>query len=119
VLTVTRAGTEKPRWKSQQARSAAVSPDGAEVAGIVYTLASERADLRAWRTLPHSFHAARVFVAPGTHSVRLAPLGGATMDLGRFELARGETMFVFARTLGTRTYARAVGGRPLTTGPTP
>ena len=34
VLTVTRAGTEKPRWKSQQARSAAVSPDGAEVAVI-------------------------------------------------------------------------------------
>jgi hypothetical protein len=89
------------------------------LAGIVYTLASERADLRAWRTLPHSFHAARVFVAPGTHSVRLAPLGGATMDLGRFELARGETMFVFARTLGSRTYARAVGGQRLTTGPTP
>lgn len=83
------------------------------IAGVVYTLATERADLRSWRTLPAGFHAARVFVPPGVHSLRLAPLGAESVDLGKRELARGETMFVFARTLGGRTHARAVGGSPL------
>ncbi|HUR29021.1 MAG TPA: hypothetical protein VM509_12600 [Planctomycetota bacterium] len=80
------------------------------LAGTVYTLATEHADLRAWQTLPNTWQAARVFVAPGEHTLRLEAIGGESRVLGRFELAPGETMFVLARALGPRLYAHAIGG---------
>ncbi len=80
------------------------------IAGDLFTFLTERADLRAWYTLPDSWQAARLFVQPGAHSLRLEALGGPTIDLGTFELEAGETMFVFARTIGTRVYAHPVGG---------
>jgi hypothetical protein len=39
--------------------------------------------------------------------------GGSNTSLGSFELAPGETLIVVARSLGTRVYARAIGGRRL------
>jgi hypothetical protein len=83
------------------------------IAGTVYTLVTEHADLRAWQTLPNTWQAARAFVAPGEHEFVLAALGGESRSLGRYELERGETMFVIARTLGTRLEAHVVGGRRL------
>lgn len=82
--------------------------------GIVFTFVTERADLRAWQTLPDTWQAARVFLAPGQHALRLAAEGGECVDLGTYELERGETMFVFARTVGTRLFAHPVGGRRIT-----
>lgn len=83
------------------------------LAGTVFTLATEHADLRAWQTLPNTWQAARVFVAPGEHTLCLSAVGGESTLLGRFELGRGETMFVLARTLGTRLIAHAIGGKRL------
>lgn len=83
------------------------------IAGDLFTWFSERADVRSWTTLPDSYQACRLFVPPGVHEFRLEALGGETAELGAFELAPGETMLVFARTLGPRLYAHAIGGKPV------
>lgn len=79
--------------------------------GVVFTLVTEHADLRAWQTLPDTWQAARIFLEPGVHTMELSADGGESMKLGTFELAEGETMFVFARTIETRLFAHPVGGR--------
>ena len=81
------------------------------VVGDVFAAVSERADLRSWQTLPAAWHAARLFVAPGVHDLVLEALGGEARPLGAFELEPGETMVILARTVGTKTYAHAIGGR--------
>lgn len=81
------------------------------IIGNLYTFVSERADLRAWQTLPDSWQAARAFVAPGSHELSLEAVGGERIVLGTFELAPRETMFVLARTVGNRLYAYPIGGK--------
>ena len=81
------------------------------ILGTAFTVATERADLRSWQTLPDTWQAARVFLPPGTHELQIKALGGETSPLGSFELDRGETMFILARTVETRLYAYPVGGR--------
>jgi hypothetical protein len=87
------------------------------VAGDVFTFVSERADLRAWQTLPDTWQAARVFLPAGCHDLRVRALGGEELDLGIFELTKGETMFVIARTVDTKMYAYPVGGRRIPSAP--
>jgi hypothetical protein len=89
------------------------------LAGEVFSLATERADLRCWTTLPASWQAARVLVPPGVHELGLEAVGGEFAPLGLFELLPGETMFVVARTLDQRLYAHVVGGLPVQEGPAP
>lgn len=84
---------------------------GGRVVGDVFSLLTERADLRSWRTLPDSWQACRLFVPPGVHTLELEAIGGKRGHLGTFELAPGETMVVFARTIGPDLYAHPVGGR--------
>jgi hypothetical protein len=79
--------------------------------GILFTVVTEHADLRAWQTLPDSWQGARVDVASGRHHLLLTANGGERVDLGHYELEPGETMFVFARTIGTRLFAHPVGGK--------
>ena len=86
--------------------------------GNIFAFMSERADLRSWMTLPDSWQACRLYLAPGPHTLRLESLGGQNLDLGAYELAPGETMLVFARTLGAATYAHTIGGKPLVEEPT-
>jgi hypothetical protein len=81
------------------------------IAGTVYTLTSERADLRTWQTLPHTWQAARVFVTPGEHALRMQAVGGSSVSLGRFEFARGETTFILVRAIGPHLFAHVVGGK--------
>ncbi|MBK7878441.1 MAG: hypothetical protein IPJ77_22525 [Planctomycetes bacterium] len=90
------------------------------IAGDVFSILTERADLRSWTTLPDTWQAARVFVPAGSHSMRLSARGGESVELGTFELDRGETVFVIARTLNTRVYAHTVGGKrvPVAASPT-
>jgi hypothetical protein len=84
---------------------------GGRIAGDLFLLFSERADLRAWLTLPDSYQACRMFVPPGVRRFRLEALGGEPLELGTFELDPGETMLVFTRTLGTRLHAHVIGGK--------
>lgn len=85
---------------------------GGRLVGDLFSFVSERADLRFWQTLPDSWQAARMFVEPGAHSLRLdgGPAGSA--DLGTFSLQPGETMFVLARTIDTRLFVHTLGGKP-------
>lgn len=83
----------------------------AELAGNLFTILTEHADLRAWQTLPDTWQAARVFVPPGAHELVLEARGGERQNLGSFVLEPGETMFVFARTIGPRLLAYPIGGR--------
>jgi uncharacterized protein len=83
------------------------------LAGLAIAVATERADLRSWQTLPDTWQAARLFVPAGRHRLVLEAEGGERVELGEFELEAGETMFVLARTLGPRLFAYAVGGRHL------
>lgn len=85
------------------------------IAGDLFTFLTERADLRSWLTLPDSFQACRMFVPPGISGFTLEALGGDSIDLGTFELDPGETMLVFARTLGTQLHAHVIGGQPVGT----
>lgn len=82
------------------------------IAGDLFTLISERADTRAWLTLPDSWQACRLFVPPGTRSFSLDAVGGESVPLGTFELEPGETLIVIARSLGPSLYAHAIGGKP-------
>jgi hypothetical protein len=83
------------------------------IAGDLFTLFTERADLRAWLTLPDSFQACRMFVPPGVRAFTLEAVGGESIDLGTLELEPGETMLVFARTIGTRLHPHVIGGKPV------
>ncbi len=85
----------------------------AGLAGDLFNAATERADLRTWGTLPSSWHAASIFLPPGSHDLVLTAAGQPSKSLGRFELAPGETMFVMARTLRRRLFAHAIGGNPV------
>lgn len=76
-----------------------------------FTVFTERADLRAWRTLPDTWVAARAFLPPDEPiEIQLAELGGDVVPLGTFQLLEGETMFVLARSLHSGLVAHAVGG---------
>lgn len=86
---------------------------GGRIAGDLFAIFSEQADQRAWQTLPASWQACRMFVAPGAHALRLEALGGEAVELGAFELQEGETMVILARTLDGRLYAHAIGGTPV------
>jgi len=86
---------------------------GGRLAGDLFMFLTERADLRAWRTLPDTWQAGRLWVQPGEHQLRLSALGGESRVLGVYDLQPGETMFVVARTLGSRLFAYPVGGTPV------
>jgi uncharacterized protein len=81
------------------------------IAGDVFAFVTERADLRAWQTLPDTWQAARVFLPPGIHAIRIAAEGGEACVLDPRELTPGETLFVFVRTIEDRLYVHPVGGR--------
>lgn len=87
------------------------------LAGDLFTAATERADLRFWQTLPDTWQAARLFVSPGEHGLTLEAGPAGSIDLGRFKLEPGETMFVLARTVDDQLYAHAIGGQPLMDSP--
>ena len=80
------------------------------LAGNLYAIMSERADLRAWLTLPDTWQAGRLFVPPGVNTFSLEALGGDRVEVGSFELEPGETMLIFVRTLDQRLYAHSIGG---------
>ncbi len=76
-----------------------------------FTVFSERADLRAWRTLPRLWVAARAFVPPDEFvDIELGEVGGETVSLGRFRMLEGETMFVIARSTDGGLVAHVIGG---------
>ena len=81
--------------------------------GDLFSVVSERADLRSWTTLPASWQAARMWVPPGEVAPIVEAVGGQRIELGRFVLEPGETMIILARNVGTNLYVHAIGGAPV------
>jgi hypothetical protein len=81
--------------------------------GNLIATTTERADLRSWLTLPGSYQGGRAFLEPGVHELTLRIAGGNSVSLGTFEMIPGETIYVFARTLGPHLYANTIGGQLL------
>lgn len=77
---------------------------GVNLAGLLVPGLTERADLRAWETLPGRAHVAIVGLGPGEHTVRIEWLGadGRVLDESRVHTVRvareGEFRAVVART---------------------
>lgn len=107
-LVATHAISESVRREHGEAAGVA-----ALLVGSLVTAATERADTRCWRTLPSAWHGGRLWVSAGEHGLTLSAVGGETVELGRYRLQPGETLFVIARSLGSRLYAHVIGGARL------
>jgi len=84
---------------------------GAALAFDFLGTALERADLRSWLTLPNAWHAARLRLPAGLHSLELSSLGGGYSPLGTYDLEPGETLIVLARSFDQQLFAHVLGGR--------
>lgn len=71
-----------------QVRKAAGNNLAVNILSNVYTLATEQADTRSWRTLPNKFHVLRIPLSAGEHSleVRLRTVRGSTVSLPPIEV---------------------------------
>lgn len=70
----------------------------AALLNLANLLMLEKADTRSWRTLPGRIRMARILAAPGTYRVRLRSCRNRVHDLGKVNLAAGETRFLFLDT---------------------
>lgn len=76
----------------------------AYLVAVVFTVASEQADLRAWQTLPDQILFGQLFVPPGRHRLQVDFIDAqgnaiAQQDLGEVELAPGATRFFVLRSI--------------------
>lgn len=74
-----------------------------KVAGNVWILASEQADLRSWRTLPAEIHISKLTLPPGSYQFWAECLDASgrfvrKLDLGSKALKRGEKIILQFRT---------------------
>jgi hypothetical protein len=70
-----------------------------KIAGNIAASALERADTRAWRTLPGEINVARMFVPEGDYQVSAESCHHGTKSLDTFHIKAGETKFVFYDTI--------------------
>ena len=66
-----------------------------QLAGNVLNMATERADLRAWTTLPSNTQIARLNLTPGTHNLQLSS-GNLSSSSVKLDVKANETVFVYA-----------------------
>lgn len=72
--------------------------------GNIYSLATEQADTRSWRTLPGAIRMARVPVPPGRYTVEVIPSGAGAAPLSReVTLGAGRKVFIAERVVGAVT----------------
>lgn len=75
----------------------------------IWNVASEQADLRAWRTLPQTLQVARVYLPAGQYPAKIILLGanGAPvreMDLGTITVKADKHRMINARSIGTSLF---------------
>ena len=80
----------------------------AELAVLIYNLASEQADLRSWLTLPAHVQIFSAFVDPGNRSVVLAGPGGGTTWTGPVTLRAGKTTLIHVTHIDLAVYSRVI-----------
>jgi hypothetical protein len=69
----------------------------------LFTLISEQADIRSWRTLPGRIYVARISVEPGKQKAQIYVEGGGAsrlVDLGELDLKAGQKLFLQKSLLG-------------------
>ena len=71
----------------------------AQVAGQVAANATEKADIRCWRTIPAEIHVGSAFVKPGTYTATASRCSGSTKVLDTFTVKAGQTVFLFDNTI--------------------
>jgi len=94
---------------------------GVLLTGWIWAIASEQADLRAWRTLPQNLQATRLYLPPGEHRVKIRLLGrgGGTMstkDLGVVNVKPGSLESINVRSIGSNFFGSASPGLVLKQG---
>jgi hypothetical protein len=86
------------REVQKQAREAGGAAEILAFVGTnLYTLFSEQADIRSWRTLPGRIYVARVTLEPGKQRAQIyVEAGGASrqVDLGELDLKAGQKLFL-------------------------
>ena len=85
--------------------------EGAYALAQIFSMVTERADLRSWLTLPSSWQAARTYPRPGLVEVSLHSSAGETLYLGTYDMEPGETIYLLARSIGPRVFAQVIGGQ--------
>ncbi len=81
----------------------------------MFNLASERADLRSWLTLPANLQAARFEIPPGRHDLLLQLIGGDgevlnTRPVEAVEIRAGRRVFLNLRSVGSNLFVAVIGG---------
>lgn len=66
----------------------------AKVGGRIAASATEKADIRAWRTLPGEIYVSRAFVKPGDYQVMVENCNGTSKTIDSVSVKAGETKFV-------------------------
>ena len=85
--------------------------EGAYVVAQLFAMATERADLRSWLTLPNTWQAARLYPRPGEVRLEIHASGGESHFLGIYDMDPGETIYLLVRTIGPRVFTQVLGGR--------
>jgi hypothetical protein len=72
------------------------------LAGDIFNVLSEKADLRGWQTLPNEIRVSRIFLEPGTYDFFMEDLDRNKIliekrPLGAFTLKAGEKKFLVTR----------------------
>lgn len=80
--------------------------------GSLLQIASERADLRSWTTLPQAIAVLRVPVEPGERLVAVQLPGHGRVELGKHSFQPGRPVLVTVRSLGSQLWAQ-VGPLPV------
>jgi hypothetical protein len=92
------------RQVQKQAREAGGAAEILAFVGTnLFTLLSEQADIRSWRTLPGRIYVARMTVDPGKQRVQIYVDGGGPsrlVDLGDLDLKAGQKLFLQKSLLG-------------------
>lgn len=78
----------------------------ATLLNLANMLALEKADTRCWRTLPGNILMARALVTPGQYDVQLRMCNNQILDLGRVQVAAGQSRFLFLDTQFNRPISK-------------
>jgi uncharacterized protein len=76
------------------------------VLGSLLQVATERADLRSWSTLPQTIEVLRVPVEPGEHDLIVQLPGAGEVALGKHSFLPRRPVLVTVRSIGGRLYAQ-------------
>lgn len=76
-----------------------------ELAVLIYSLASEQADLRSWLTLPAHVQVFSAYVEPGDRLVALAGTGGGPAWAGPVTLRAGKTTLIHVTRIDLAVYS--------------